>query len=193
MHIVRIFHTSSSHVTDDIREVFGRTLGCQLRAVVDILAMHGGFLKKDVRDAVTSELGKVLVTVPEHQLAEIMHTVVTQKKYDALRLFMHTPGCFRLKPDTIVQLIERVPTVPIQHRVSVMSVLASIARYDANLMNLPALRISLTAMLGDTDVMSDIRVVLSLAILSKVAFEDGVAKGLASALERAASHILSKV
>jgi hypothetical protein len=193
VHVVRVFHAVV--MTPESREIFGRTLGCQLKSLVDVLAVHGGLLKKDIRDAVTGEIGKLLAAaeVPDVQLAEVLQAVVTQKKYDALRLFLHAPRCFRLRPGLLTTLIERAKNVPIQHRASVLTVIAKALSEDpdAVIENMNAVR-DLVGTLSRAS-MDDVRALLAMAVMAGISFEDDVVRGLSVALEWTAAHILSNV
>jgi hypothetical protein len=194
MAMLRVFHKLD--LPDETTETFGRTIGCQLKTLIDALASHAGLIKKDIREAVMNDVGKMLAMsgVPTNQLADALRVVLATKKYDALRLFLHADiaACFRACPDALAGLVEKAKNVGVHHRSIVLAVIAKVIRDDPDAVPPAAIRDMLGAVLKTPS--EDARALLAIAIASQVACsEDAITKGLADALEWTCGHVISFV
>jgi hypothetical protein len=194
MAMLRVFH--KLELPDETMEIFGRTIGCQLKALVDALAAHAGLIKKDIREAVMNDVGRMLAMsgVPINQLAEALQVVLATKKYDALRLFLHADiaACFRVYPDMLGGLIEKAKNVGVHHKAIVLAAIAKTIRDDPDAVPMESIRDMLAAVLKTPS--EDARVLLAIAIASQAACsEDGITKGLAEALEWTCGNVISFV
>lgn len=195
MAMLRVFHVLV--LPDDAMEIFGRTIGCQLKALIDAMATHAGLVKKDIREAVMNDIGKTLAVsnVPIPQLAEALGGVLVAKKYDALRLFLHADiaACFRACPPGVFSgLVEKAKHVGAHHRAIVLAAIAKTIRDDPDVVALESVKGMLAAVLKSPS--EDARTLLAIAIASQVACsEDTIIKGLADALEWTCGSVISFV
>lgn len=194
MAMIRVFHTLS--LPDETMEIFGRTMGCQLKTMIDALAMHAGLVKKDIREAVMNDIGKMLAmsNVPITQLTEALQCVLSAKKYEALRLFLHADiaACFRACPDAFSVLVEKAKHVGAHHKSIVLAIIAKTIRDDPDIVSTEAIRGMLASILKSPS--EDARTLLAIAIASQVACsEDPITKGLADALEWTCGGVISFV
>lgn len=194
MAMLRVFH--KLELPDETMEIFGRTIGCQLKALVDALATHAGLIKKDVREAVMNDIGRMLAMsgVPINQLAEALQVVLATKKYDALRLFLHADiaACFRVYPGTLASLVEKAKNVGVHYKSIVLATIAKTIRDDPDAIPLDSIRDMLGAVLKTPS--EDARALLAIAIATQAACsEDAITKGLAEALEWTCGHVISFV
>ena len=197
VHVMRVMHDLVPLMDEDVVRSLGRSIGCQLRQIVDTMALHGGLLKRDVRDAVLGHLGRTMriAGVPNSAMAEILDDAIRTRKFEALRIFVHADpaSCFALKPGLFADLVVKAKTASIQHRAATLSVIAASVR-SADLMTPDVrdhvrelVRVSLTV--GPPD---DARSLLALAIMAGA--DDDASpefRGLARALEWTASHIVT--
>ena len=114
-------------VGEETRAELGRALACQLRAVMDALAAAVGVMSRDVRDAVMVGFGKILgVTgIPDSRVAELVMHVLTTKRHELLRLFLHVPPSFlEHRPQILPMLLDRAKAVPAESKYALVAMLA---------------------------------------------------------------------
>lgn len=195
MAMLRVFHALV--LPDETMEIFGRTIGCQLKALIDAIAVHAGLVKRDIREAVMNDIGKMLAmaNVPISQLAEALQSVFAAKKYEALRLFLHADiaACFRACPPSVFTgLVEKAKHVGAHHRAVVLAVIAKTIREDPEVVTMESVRGMLASVLKNPS--EDARTLLAVAIASQVACsDDPITKGLAEALEWTCGNVISFV
>ncbi len=193
VNVLRVFASIIGVVPAPTRELFGRAIGCQLRALIDTLVRHGAMIKRDVREAVYAEFGKMMAVagVPGSSLADVLHDAIHRKLYDVLRMFLPTPIGTYIETRTFTLAVDRVRTTPALQRQSVLSIVAKALRENPALADAaPGLSTMLescvTSSVGDMDV----RGCLALSIVAQAVVNDDAAKGLAGMLEHACARII---
>lgn len=116
-------------VGQETRAEMGRSLACQLRAVVDALTVHGGMMNRDVRDALLDGFGRILATtgIPDVRIAEMVVHALTTRRDELLRLFLHVPPTFvDHRPQVLPMLMDRARAASPTSVYPVMALLARV-------------------------------------------------------------------
>ena len=193
--ILRVFASVSSVVPSDTHEQFGRAIGSQLKSIIDVFVRLGGLMKRDVREALLAEFGKMMTaaSVPNAVLADALHEAVTQRKYDLLRMFLPTPIGSYIRVDTLRKAAESVVKVTPVQKHTMLGVVAKAVRENPSLVDAPGILEALQDMLstfvrpvGDTDV----RGCLATSIVAQVVAKDDVSRGLARLLEHVCGRVI---
>lgn len=116
-------------LSEEARVELGRCAGYHLPAIADAFTRHSAFLTSDVRDAMLSGFGKVLAgaELEEGRLAEVVCTIISSRREELLRMFLHVPSSFaRHTPDIVPRLVERAKAMPACNRYPVLAMLAKL-------------------------------------------------------------------
>ena len=115
----------------EARAAFGQCLGGQLAALAETLMRHSAIMRRDVRDAVLSSMGRLVAScdVPAANLVSTLLSVLSRKQDELLRLFLHVPlaACVQLQPDLAARVLQRVRVAQPGLRYPPLAMLARLA------------------------------------------------------------------
>lgn len=129
VHVACLLSRVLDRVPAEAREEMGRALACQVRAVMDVLARHGGLMTRDVRDAVLDGFGKMLgkAALPGSRVAELLLHALDERRDELLRLFLHVPPAYLdHRPQILPLLLDRAKSAPAASRYPLLAMLARI-------------------------------------------------------------------
>lgn len=186
--ILKTFGCMRGVLQESTTELLGTAIGSELPDLVDTLLRHGALVKRDVRDAVYAEFGKMmdLANVPGSTLAEVLHRAVDKKQHDVLRMLLHTRVGDYVRPATFELAIERLRATPELQRHVMLGVVAKSIREN------PALTEGVVPVAGVVRTCAgggDVRAALALGIIAQFS-EDDVVKGLGKMLEHVSAALI---
>ena len=116
-------------IPDHTKAEFAKSLGYNLPAFVDTFWKLGVTMRRDVRDASISAIGKLLAvdcTVPIENLADQLLMVLHHKRDELVQLFVHAPmeQALVIRPQIVTALLDRARVVPVAARYPLLSMLA---------------------------------------------------------------------
>lgn len=116
-------------IPDHTKAEFAKSLGYNLPAFVDAFWKLGVTIRRDVRDASISAIGRLLAVdcmVPIENLADQLLMVLHHKRDELVQLFVHAPmeHALIIRPQLITALLDRARVVPVAARYPLLSMLA---------------------------------------------------------------------
>lgn len=131
MHMTHCAVAITERAAPDDRARFAALLADRLRDFVDVLGRHGVTMRREVRDAALTTVGRLLTTanVSPPALADALTHILARRQDDLVRLFVHAPvvACVDARPDLVPALLARARAAPLSTRYPLLAVLARLA------------------------------------------------------------------
>ncbi len=135
-----LLHVSSCLTTLVGQSPLGRDLGvllgARLQYLADTLMRHGSIMRRDVRDAVLTSMGRLLAAceVPANDTVITVLRLLGHRQDDLLRLFLHIPmaPCLHLHPELAVNVLNRAKATPPAQRYPALALLARMSSAAAD-------------------------------------------------------------
>lgn len=195
LHVACLLARVIDKLPEEARDEMGRSLACQMKAVMGALARGGALMSRDVRDAVINGFGRILqkTGLTDSRTAELILYSLTSKHDELLRLFLHvSPGYLHHRPQILPLLLDHAKTAPPTSKFPPLAMLARVvADFPEAVQGHEKEVCDIVCSALPHGQQLDCRECMAAASLL-VASGDGVAGGVASALVRALAVALQR-
>lgn len=202
---IHLVHATSALVVfvprtpPEMRTTFGRLLGLQLGPLLDTFVRCGSSLRRDVREAMLTGVGRLLdiADVPETSVADTLMDILKRRKDELVRLFLNVPlgpAILAHRPDLLGALFERARLCPPVSRYPLLALLVKLATATSGVLagreGQVAELVHESLQTGMQGGSMDARIALVGSLLVQAAGADPLALILATALEQTTGAVL---